>query len=103
VPEKTYTRTLGEGARKRHSHKTEKGKVVDFVVQLEIEVQGEWRPVIRYDCAHAFAHIDRYNLQGKREKEGLHLSFAEALTLADEDINLNWESYKEKFLKGSYP
>ena len=30
--EKTYTRALGEHTRKRHFHKTEKGKVVDFVV-----------------------------------------------------------------------
>lgn len=103
MPEKTYTRTLGEEARKRYYHKTDKGKVIDFVVQLEVEVQGEWRPVIRYDCAHAYAHIDRYNLQGEREKEELQLSFAEALTLADEDIDLHWESYKEKFLKGGYP
>ena len=49
-PEKTYTRDLGEGVRKRHYHRTEKGKVVDFVVQLEVEIEGEWKPVIRYDC-----------------------------------------------------
>jgi len=77
--------------------------VIDFVVQLEVEIQGEWRPVIRYDCSHDYAHIDRYNLRGKQRKEQLHLSFAEALTLADEDIDLNWELYKEKFLKGGYP
>jgi len=56
-----------------------------------------------YDCSHDYAHIDRYNLRGKQRKEQLHLSFAEALTLADEDIDLNWELYKEKFLKGGYP
>jgi hypothetical protein len=29
-----------DGVRKRHYHKTEKGKVISFVVQLEIEVKG---------------------------------------------------------------
>ena len=30
-----------DGVRKRHYHETEKGKVTNFVVQLEIEVEGE--------------------------------------------------------------
>jgi len=94
---------LGENARKRHTHKTDKGKVVDFIVQLEVKVGGIWKPVIRYDCAHDFAHVDRYNISGETLKEELHLSYAEGLTLADEDINLNWDSYKERFLRGKYP
>ncbi len=103
MSEKSYTRALGENARKRHSHKTDKGKVVDFVVQLEVKVGGSWVPVIRYDCAHDFAHVDRYNISGKRTKEDLHLPYDECLTLADEDINLNWDSYRERFLRGEHP
>lgn len=103
MAEKTYTRALGEDARKRRYHKTEKGKVVDFAAQLEVRVRDEWKVVIRYDCSHNFSHIDRYNLRGEQEKEELHLSYAESLTLADEDININWKLYKEKFLRGDYP
>jgi len=103
MSEKAYMRALGENARKRYYHRTEKGKVVDFVVQLEVKVQGAWKPVIRYNCAHDFAHVDRYNISGETLKEELYLSYAESLTLADEDINLNWESYKERFLRGEYP
>jgi len=30
------------------------------MVQLEVEVEeGVWKPAIRYDCAHDFAHRDR--------------------------------------------
>ena len=101
--EKTYTRDLGEGARKRHYHKTEKGKVIYFAVQLEVELEGKWKPVIRYDCSHDFAHIDRYNNKGKKIKEIIYLTYEESLTLADEDININWELYKEKFLRGEHP
>jgi len=103
VSEKSYTRALGENARKRHSHKTDKGKVVDFVVQLEVRVDGTWMPVVRYDCAHDFAHVDRYNISGEMLKEELHLSYAECLTLADEDINFNWELYADRFLRGEFP
>ena len=103
MPEKSYTRSLGEGVRKRHFHKTVIGTVIDFVVQLEVEIEGEWKPVIRYDCSHDYTHIDRYNLKGEKEKIELNLDYAEALTIADEDININWESYKERFLKGGFP
>ena len=101
--EKTYTRALGGDARKRHFHKTERGKVINFAVQLEVKVDGTWQPVIRYDCAHDFSHIDRYKIRGEQEKEALQLSYAESLTLADDDIDLNWESYKTKFLDGELP
>ncbi len=103
MSEKTYTRVLRENARKRHYHKTEKGSIIDFVVQLEIKVEGEWKAVIRYDCSHDFAHIDRYNINGDSSKSEVHLPYAESLTLADEDININWESYVERFRKGEFP
>src|SRR3972149_7120371 len=70
------------------------------VVQLEIKYEGIWKEVIRYDCAHGFAHRDAYNLQGKHTKEELFLSFEDALTLADEDIDDNWEDYRRRFLEG---
>jgi hypothetical protein len=103
MPERTYTRALGEDARKRHSHRTENGKVVDFVVQLEAKVGGEWKVVLRYDCAHDFSHVDRYNIQGEQQKEELQLPYAEALTIADEDINMQWQTYVERFLRGDFP
>lgn len=43
----------------RREQVIERGKVIRFVVQLEVELAGEAKPVIRYDTAHGFAHIDR--------------------------------------------
>jgi hypothetical protein len=103
LPEKEYEILLGENARKRHYHSTERGKIIDFMVQLEVNVKGEWKPVIRYDRAHGYAHCDRYNLKGKKEKEEIYLPYEEVLTLADEDIDDNWEIYKLRFLRGGYP
>jgi hypothetical protein len=60
--------------------------VIEFVVQLEVEVRDVWRPVIRYDTAHRYAHIDRHNLRGRSKKERLALNFSEALTRAERDI-----------------
>lgn len=77
--------------------------MADFVVQLEVEVKSEWRPIIRYDCSHEFVHRDCYNLKGKQKKEELNLDYEEALTLADEDIDDNWERYRSNFLRGRYP
>lgn len=83
----------------RVRHTVQRGKVIEFMVQLE--VQGE--TVIRYDSAHGFAHIDRYNLKGERKKERLKLDFNDALTLAERDIKGNWPIYRERFLKGGFP
>ena len=102
MPEVEYDRPLGYGARKRHYHKTERGQVVDFLVQLEVEVRGEWVAVVRYDCSHGFVHKDLHNLTGEKRKERLELSYKEGLTLADTDINDNWEKYKERCLRGGY-
>lgn len=103
MSEKEYIIPYNKEARKRHYHKTVKGKVKRFVVQLEVEYNGMWKEVVRYDCAHGFAHRDAYNLQGKHIKDELHLSFEDALTLADEDIDDKWEYYKRIFLEGGMP
>jgi hypothetical protein len=104
LAEKEYLIRLGEHARKRHCHKTEKGELVSFMVQLEVEAEeGVWKPVVRYDCAHDFAHRDRYNLKGNRDKEEIPLSYTDSLDLADKDINANWDVYQERFLRGEFP
>ena len=75
--------------------------MVEFVVQLEVEARGVWRSVIRYDTAHGYADIDRYNLkEGGSKKDRLAMSFGEALTRAERDIKQNWSIYRERFLKG---
>ena len=73
------------------------------MVQLELIHEGNWKEVVRYDCTHGFAHRDSYNLSSKHVKEELNLSFEDALTLADDDIDDNWETYKLNFSKGELP
>ncbi|MCR4293066.1 MAG: hypothetical protein NUV76_09355 [Candidatus Kuenenia sp.] len=42
-------------------------------------------------------------MAGKNKKEKLFLSFEDAMTIADDDIDDNWEFYKQKFLDGAMP
>ena len=95
-----YVIPLGEKARKRHYHETDKGQIVSFAVQLEVLVGDEWKIVIRFDSAHGFAHIDRYYLDGRKIKKNLYLKLTEALTLADEEIKENWKKFQKAFGEG---
>ena len=103
MAEKEYIIPYSRDARKRHYHKTFRGEVVEFMVQLEIIHEDNWKEVVRYDCAHGYAHRDSYSMTGKMEKDKLHLRFEDALTLSDDDIDDNSENYKERFLAGGMP
>ena len=95
-----YVIPLGEKARKRHYHESDKGRIDSFAVQLEVFVDEQWKVVIRYDSTHGFAHIDRYHRDGRKVKKELPLKLREALTLADEDLKENWKTYQTIFLEG---
>lgn len=103
MPETSYILPVWIDTRIRHYHRTEGGAVVKFTIQLEVEIQGRWTAVIRYDTAHGSSHIDRFNLQRKRRKERLPLNFSDALTRAERDIKQNWWTYRETFLRGEFP
>lgn len=97
---KSYVFMLSDIDRKRHEHITEKDMVKGFVVQYETLFEGKWLPVVRYDTAHGYAHKDLLNPDGTKEKIFLGVvDLNEALTLADIDINRNWERYKERYLR----
>jgi hypothetical protein len=94
-----YVRHLDSDARYRVSFSTERGRVLGFVVQLEVVVAGSWKPVIRFDTAHGFAHCDRYRPDGSVEKhEPLPTSdFNHALTLATRTVRMEWAQLAKPF------
>ncbi len=97
---KSYVFMLTDKDRKRHEHIIEKGKVIGFVVQYEIFFEERWMPVVRYDTSHGYAHKDLINPDGSEEKIFMGaVELSEALTLADRDINENWERYKERYFR----
>lgn len=103
MTERQYLIFLDVDARKRHYHKTEAGKITRFAVQLEIKIGNQWKEVVRYDCAHDYAHKDCYDRRGRQRKINLYLRYEDALLLADDDINENWEVYRDRFLGGDFP
>ena len=91
---------LSDMDRKRHEHLIDKGKIVGFIVQYEILLDDKWMQVVRYDTAHGYAHKDLINPDGSKEKIFMGVvDLNEALTLADKDINENWERYKDRYFR----
>jgi hypothetical protein len=76
-----------------------RGKVVRFVVQLEIVHNDEWIPILRYDMAHGVPHVDRYETASSKSTRRLDLSPAAALTYADQRVNEHWMRYRDEFLR----
>jgi hypothetical protein len=100
MTEKNYLIFLDLNTRKKHYLFVEAGRITKFAVQLEVKVGDSWKEVVRYDCTHGYAHKDLYNIKGKHRKINIYMSYEDALTYADDDINENWEIYRHRFLKG---
>ena len=101
--EKEFVLLLSHDSRVRHYHSRLKQQVVEFMVQLEVNVKGEWRPVVRYDTAHGFAHRDVFHGDGGAEKVPLPVAdYNSTLTFAELDIRSNWDLYRERFIQEVY-
>ncbi|MDI6887327.1 MAG: hypothetical protein QMC98_01635 [Candidatus Thermoplasmatota archaeon] len=71
----------------------ERNKIIDFVVQLEINDNG-WKEAVRYNFAHGKPHRDLIHKDGKKEKVWLgDKELTEILTYAEIDIKTNWKRY----------
>jgi hypothetical protein len=61
---------------------------------------GNWMPVIRYDCAHGFFHRDVLSPKGEKEKQVIAIdNLRDALSYAEQDLKDSWEWYKKIFKK----
>lgn len=96
-----YLVRLGADDRYRHRDVREKGRIVSFSVQLETLVGNRWFPIVRYDCAHEFAHRDLLRKDGAVTKTPIFIhDYNDALTFAESDLKENWKVYKERYLGG---
>jgi hypothetical protein len=77
-------------------------RIAAYTVQLEIPHQGAWRPVVRFDNAHGFCHRDDIHPDGTQEKTATFVGDAnETFTKAIDEIQANWESHVNRFLRES--
>lgn len=100
--EKEYFRYLDnfENDRMRMKIRTDKGKVIDMLVQYETKINNQWKAITRYDCAHGYFHRDIIFPNGDKEKKAIVINDLElALTYAEQDIKDRWEFYKGNYLK----
>ena len=96
----SFLYALQSDTRIRHEHQQIKNQIVGFAVQLEVKVAGSWHAVVRYDNAHGFAHKDQLHYGGQKEKYPLLVeTLNQALTLAEEDLQDHWASYRDNFLQ----
>jgi hypothetical protein len=79
----------------------ERGQVVRFTVPFEAVIGEETHPVVRYDSAHGTPHRDKLDRDGRVVAKDWFAdkSFAEVLTDAISDIDANWSTYREDFLR----
>ncbi len=72
--------------------------IYEFLVQLETELDGEWRPVVRYDSAQGQPHRDTIDKLGREvNKQWISGSFNDVLTSGMKDIRHNWRRYVRAF------
>ena len=100
LKEREFVILLSHDSRVRHYHSRLKQQVIEFMVQLEVNIKGEWRPVVRYDTAHGFAHRDIFYGDGRAEKVPLPIGdYNSTLTFAELDVRSNWELYRQRFVQ----
>ncbi len=72
---------------------------MQFTVQLEIQHQGTWQAVVRYDNAHRFCHRDTLHPDGTQDKTPLFLGNPNVtFTAAIEELRANWKAHRDRFL-----
>lgn len=96
---KTYFRYLTHEDRIRCQIELERGQVRKFVIQYEILTQDEWAAVTRFDTSHDAVHRDLISPNGTISKRWyMQFNFDEDLTFAYNDIEANWEKYRQWYL-----
>jgi len=98
----TWVNTSGDRARVRFL--MERGRVRRFTVQYETWIEGQFRPVVRFDNADGVPHRDvlgwdETTVQKDWDWEGAALDPGQALNLAIEELRRNWEIYKDEFVR----
>lgn len=81
---------------------TMKGKVIRFVVKLEILVGTDWIEIERYDNYHGYVHKD---IHGKDQKKKQIIKYElvnneSGLNMAIEDFRKNYQLYIWRYQNG---
>lgn len=73
-------------------------------VQLEAFHSNQWKPIVRYDNAHGFCHLDTIHPDGSQDKTPVYLGNAnDTFTRAIDDLRLHWQSHHARFFREVEP
>ncbi|MBI3392396.1 MAG: hypothetical protein HY039_04340 [Nitrospirae bacterium] len=73
----------------------EAGAIRGFVVQYEAYIKDAWRPVVRFDTMHGFAHKDVLHPDGAQDKQPMRFGdYNLAFTFAIQDLKASWRWYR---------
>lgn len=99
MSEKSYTIWLNDRCFINVYFETFNGRVIMFVVRLNLMEGRTTRSVARYDTAHGCPHLDLVDVRGRlREKRWLlGMSLEDALQYAISEFKENYEHYLEDF------
>lgn len=99
-----YTLPLSEKDKLFIEFRSQKGKIINFVLQYHSLTDRGWRTIIRYDTKHGIAHEHRYYLKSKKKgriivlgsKKDYNLIFTQVQT----KIRKDYKKIKENYLFG---
>lgn len=95
-----FLRYLSDVDRWRRLHRAKHGTLIGFSVQYEAFIEDKWRPIVRYDTAHGFAHRDLLHPDGTQEKTFIASGdYGRTLKAAETDIKQNWQRYRNAYEK----
>jgi hypothetical protein len=104
-----HERALGLGAKLHYELVRARKEILRYTVQLTVEMDTSWVPVIRYDTAHGSPHKHIYKRDGKERTQAVDiiydgdLGYQQAAVMAFKDLEENWEAYCAKFRRGVWP
>lgn len=79
-------------------------QVEQFVVHLEISIEGVWQPVVRYDNAHGFCLRDTLHADGTQDKTPVFIGdLNETFTHAIEELRVHWEAHRTRYMAERKP
>ncbi len=92
---------LPDAATLRVRYLKDRGRILRFVVQLEILIDHDWTPIVRYDNAHQFVHRDDLKPDGSQIKTPpmAFTNNADAFGFALQDLRTNYRFYVQRYLQ----
>ena len=97
---RTWTKEYSSGVQLRCAFEKRGPIISRYTVQLEIKIDENWVPVIRYDNTHGFDHCDTMLPNGTQLKVPVVAANAnEAFTRATTLLNASWMEHEDRFRK----